>query len=207
MEVLLKQIRYALYLIFHPFQGFWDIKKEGKGSIRAASAILFFFILSQVIKRQYTAYLYNPSDPLTLNIFTEVLQLVVFYFLWNIANWCLTTLMDGEGTFKEICIATAYALTPMILLDIPLAALSNAFTSREAAIYLFVSNLALLWTGFLILCSVLVTHQYSLFKTIVTSILIFVVIGIIIFIGLLFFNLIQQMMGFALNLVKEFQYR
>ena len=30
-------INYAFYVLFHPFDGFWDLKHEKKGTIRAAA--------------------------------------------------------------------------------------------------------------------------------------------------------------------------
>lgn len=39
--------------------------------------------------------------------------------LWVLANWCLTTLFDGEGTLKDVYIATCYALTPLPLFGHP----------------------------------------------------------------------------------------
>ncbi len=45
----------------------------------------------------------------------RVLPTVVLFIIWCIANWCLTTLMDGKGKFNHIYMATAYAFTPYVL--------------------------------------------------------------------------------------------
>ena len=37
-----ESLRYALYVMTHPFDGFWDLTHEKRGSIAAANTILIF---------------------------------------------------------------------------------------------------------------------------------------------------------------------
>ena len=39
--------------------------------------------------------------------------------------------MDGKGTLKEIYIASAYALTPIVLINVPMTIVSNYLTLNE----------------------------------------------------------------------------
>ncbi|MGO4843943.1 hypothetical protein AB4144_67850, partial [Rhizobiaceae sp. 2RAB30] len=41
------------------------------------------------------------------------------FILFCVANWSLTTLMDGEGKFLEIITAVGYSLLPFIILYLP----------------------------------------------------------------------------------------
>lgn len=207
MMHVLKELGYSFHLIFHPFDGFWDLKHEKRGSARASAIILILLTIVYIFRRQLTGFIFNANDPLDLNIFVEIFSVFAPYFLWCIANWCLTTLMDGEGSFKDICIATAYALAPLILINVPLIIMSNIITTEEQTFYTFFSSLSVFWAGGLIFLGTLVTHQYSVKKTILTSILSIVGMGVIIFITLIFFNLIQQMLGFAISLYKEIVFR
>ena len=50
-------------------------------------------------------------------------------------------------------------------------------------------------------------HQFSAGKTIATFILTAIVMGVMIFLGLLFFSLIQQMVAFVDTIYKEIMYR
>ena len=59
--VLLKQLRYSLYLIFHPFDGFWDLKHERRGSRKAATVILLILVINSILKTQFTGFLYNSD--------------------------------------------------------------------------------------------------------------------------------------------------
>src|SRR5699024_5477222 len=127
--------------------------------------------------------------------------------IWCVANWSITTLMDGEGKFKEIIIATAYALVPMIIIYVITTIMSQFITREEAAFYFFLDSFALMWFIFLLFVGIMTIHQYTVAKTIATFFLSFVVMGIIIFLGLLSFSLIQQIYAFVETIFREIAYR
>ncbi len=205
---LVKELKYSFHIMFHPFDGFWDMKHEHRGSKRAAYVLLALLVVTFVIKTQFTGYLYNPAyDGVSLNVFNEFIKVVGTFFLWCVANWSLTTLMDGEGSFGDIVMASAYALTPMILIHIPLAFVSNVMTAEYAAFYTMLNTLAIGWSAMLMICSVIVIHQYSLTRTFFTCLLIIVAMMIIVFLLLLFFQLFSQLLGFAVNLYWEISLR
>ena len=115
--------------------------------------------------------------------------------------------MDGKGTFGNIYVSTCYSLFPMILIYLPLTLISNFFTLDEAAFYAFFGGLALGWVLVLIFFGTLTIHDYSLGKNIVTVLFAIVGMMIIIFLGVLFFNLIQKIVAFIANLITEITYR
>ena len=41
-----EEMLYICHLVFHPFDGFWDLKHERRGSVRAASTILGVTIIA-----------------------------------------------------------------------------------------------------------------------------------------------------------------
>lgn len=59
---LLKELKYSLYIMIHPFDGFYDLKFEKRGSMKSAGILYLLFVLSVIIKRQLTGYLFNPND-------------------------------------------------------------------------------------------------------------------------------------------------
>jgi len=200
-------IRTAWGTIFHPFNGFWDVKYEKKGKVSLALLILVILCILYILKQQLSGFIFNPSVNLEVNSLDEVKFIFLPFLLWCIANWSLTTLMDGEGKFKEIVIATAYALIPLVLVQIPLIVLSNIFTIQEASFYSLIESIAFIWVGWLIFVGMQTVHQYSVSKTIVTMLLTMVVIGIFLFLGLLFFSLLQQMISFGATIYKEIIFR
>ncbi len=208
MAELWKQLRYSTHVMFHPFDGFWDLKHEHRGSVKAAMVLLAMLVLNSIIKTQFTGFLYNPYyDGVSLNVFSELTSVVGTFFLWCISNWSLTTLMDGEGRFSDIVMVSAYALVPMFLIGIPLSFLSNVMPLDYAAFYNIISSFTYIWAGFLMLAGLMVVHQYTLGKTLLSAILIIVGMAVIVFLGLLFFNLISQLVGFVVELYWEISLR
>jgi len=203
----LKSMSYSFHLIFHPFDGFWDLKHEKKGSLKAAIAIIALLCLTFTLRRQFTGFLFNFNDLNELNVLSEALAVILPFFLWCVSNWCLTSLMEGEGSFKDIVITSAFALTPLIIVNIPLIVISNMITSQEGAFYRFFDVLAVLWSGGLLILGTMVVHQYTLTRTLLTSAFIVVGMGLIIFITLLFFSMLQQMISFVYTVYLEISLR
>nr|WP_144922151.1 Yip1 family protein [Paenibacillus bovis] len=207
MNTYLNKLHYSLYVIFHPFDGFWDLKREKRGSLGAALTIMFSLILVYILQRQYTAFLFNLNNLNELNIVLEIVSVLLPFLLWCIANWCLTTLADGEGTFKDIVIATSYALTPLIIINTPLILLSYLINLEEGAFYYFFASISILWSAGLLVLGTMVTHDYSLKKTLLTVLGILISMAVMIFLGLLFTSVIQQIIGFFYVIYKEIVFK
>jgi hypothetical protein len=128
---------------------------------------------------------------------------VLIFLLWCVSNWCITTLVDGEGSLQDIIITTAYALTPLILINIPLILLSNVMVLDEAAFYTLFDTISMVWFGFLLLIGILTVHQFSMGKTIVTIGIALLGMVVIVFIVVLLFALIQQFINFGILFFRE----
>ncbi|MCL2403976.1 MAG: YIP1 family protein [Defluviitaleaceae bacterium] len=205
--MLVKELRYSLHVIFRPIDGFWDLKHEKRGSFKAAMIILAAALITFVIIERYTGFLFNPVNLLYVNIFREIVTFLTIFVLFVVSNWCLTTLMDGKGTMADIAMATAYALTPFILINLPLVAFSNVITLQESAFYYMFLTIGVLWTAGLIILGTMVTHEYTMSKTLLTLFFIIVGMMIMVFLGLLFFSVIQRIVGLIYVLYKEITFR
>lgn len=200
-------LKYAFHVIFHPVDGFWDLKREKKGSLSAAFTIVLLTILTLTLEKQKTGFLFNTYRLEYINVVVDIMTVMLLYVLWSVSGWCLTSLMDGEGTFRDILIATGYAFFPIPLIRLPLILVSHVLTQSEGEFYTIFGTFCYIWVGFLIFMGTLVTHQYSVKKTILTCLLTAVGMGIILFIGLLFFNVIQQMLTFVTTIYREIRFR
>ena len=201
-----REIKYGLHVIFHPFDGFWDLKKEHRGSLAAALTFVVIVIMLMTFEKQTTGFLFNTVRLKDVNVVVDVLTVTMIYVLWCVANWCLTSLMDGEGNMKDIFIAMGYALIPLILVRIPMIILSLGITAEEGTFYYVLDVFSYIWTGILVFFGTMITHQYSFKKTVLTCICTVIGMGIIMFIGLLFFNVIQQMITFFTTIYKELRF-
>ena len=201
-----QEIAYGFHVIFHPFDGFWDLKHEKRGSVRGA----IFFIVLAIATFYYQAigqgYLLDPYASLA-SVWAQVFGVLVPLFLFVLANWCLTTLFEGEGSFKDIFVAAGYCLLPIPLLVIPTTIYSNFCISTETDIIGFISTFAFIWLGLLLFFGTMVTHDYSMGKNIITVIGTVVGMVFIMFLAVLFTTLVGKIVGLVTNIVDEIQYR
>lgn len=204
---LIKSLKFSFYVMFHPFDGFWELKAEKKGSVKAALIILLLLSISFFCSKYMVSFLFGGDLPRAYNFYNEIISVILPFVLWCIANWCLTTLMDGEGSFRDIVIATAYALVPIILYRFMLVIFSYFITMDEASFMNFFYNLTLFWSLGLLILGTMVTHQYTMGKNLITMIFTLVGMGLMIFIGLLFFSLLQQMIQFVVSIWNELNLR
>lgn len=201
-----QELIYGFYVIFHPFDGFYDIKHEHRGSVRASFVFIAITVLTFFYQGVGQGYVLNPTGSVT-TIWSQLLSVCVPILLFVLANWCLTTLFDGEGSFKDIFVATSYSLLPLPLLIIPSTLVSNWVTNSEASIITFISTLAFIWVGILIVFGTMTTHDYSMFKNICIILFTIVAMACIVFIVLLFSMLLSKLVSLITNLITEIQFR
>ncbi|MFS0868563.1 Yip1 family protein [Paenibacillus xylanilyticus] len=198
-------IQYPLHLIFHPFDGYWELKYERnqKTTLMIAWIILAVLMLTTILQAQYSGFLVNFNNPKRLNSLMEMVYVIVPVLFWCTANWSLTTLMDGEGKFSEIFMSTCFALVPLILIQFPWIWLSLIISSQETAFYYFFNMAATAWTVYLLFVGNMTVHQYSPAKTVLTMLLTLVAMAFMAFLCLLFFSLVQQIVSFAATIYQE----
>ncbi len=197
-----EELLYAFHLILHPFDGFWDLKHEKRGSVRASLTIMLITIAAFFYQAIGQGYSFNPrGDYSTVAI--QVIAVAVPVILWCVGNWCLTTLFDGEGSFKDIIVATGYALTPLPLFVIVSTILTNVMTSSEGSMVSLIVTLGYVWVGILLFFGMLVTHDYSINKNVATVLGTIVAMAIIIFVIVLFSSLVVKMVTFIFAIFSE----
>lgn len=197
---------YAFHIIFHPFDGFWDMKHEKRGNMAAALSIVALTVVSFIYKSSGTAYIFNP-DSKGISYIAEAIGVILPYVLWCIANWCLTTLFEGEGSMKDIFMATGYAMLPIPIMIIPATAITNVLLFEEASIVTLINSIGFVWAGFLIFFAMSVIHDYPIGKNVITCIGTIVGMAIIIFLGVLFSGLVAKIVSFVYNIYVELSYR
>ena len=159
--------------------------------------VLAFFY--QAIGQGYT---FNPRGDYS-TIFMQLVAVIVPLLLWCVANWCLTTLFDGEGSFKDIFIATGYACAPLPLFVIISTILTNLMTQSEGQIVSLLVTFGYVWVGILLFFGMSVTHDYSINKNVLTVLGTIVAMAVIMFVVILFSSLMAKMVTFLISLVGE----
>lgn len=203
----MQEFGYAFHVIFHPFDGFWELKRSKRGSARAATVILALATVSMLFRGIGLGYIYTGKPENDFNLGVNLIVIIGVVAIWCISNWCLTSLMYGEGGLKDIYIASCYSLLPLVFFTIPATVLSNYITQNELMFVNFLFTIGYLWVGLLLFVAVLSTHDYQLGTNVITVTLTIVGMIIIVFLMLLFVNLIGQMFSMFANIYKEITFR
>ena len=204
---LLGDLMHAKAVITSPSNGFYDVRWSGKGSWLAAVVIVLLAFATKLFTLYYTNLVFMSVDRNRINLTYEALTFILPWLIWVIANYLVSALKEGEGHFRDVFIASSYALVPYILIMIPLTIISNVMTNYEATVYHFFHNVALLWCGLLFFIMVYTVHNYEVLEAIpncVLSVIMMVVLGAI---GGLVIGMTFNVADFAVGLYKEVIFR
>ena len=200
-------MKYAKYVLFHPFDGFWDLTHEKRGTLAAATTYLALFLITRVVQLLFTNFQFINAPLQYINIFEQAASLLLPFLILCLANWSMTTLFDGKGRFSDIYIAMCYALVPYTLIQLPMVFVSNFISFDEAAFYNVLISFSNIWCVFLVFIGLMQVHDYSPSKTLVFLVVTGVGALIIIFLLLVFFSLLGDAASYFISLYREIAFR
>ncbi|MBQ8072321.1 MAG: YIP1 family protein [Clostridia bacterium] len=206
-ERYFRSLRYGLHVITHPFDGFWDLIHEKRGTMAAAHTFLLLFLITRVLKLMLTSFQFINVPIQYINVFEQMGSLAFPFIILCLANWAMTTLFDGKGRFRDIYMAMCYALVPYILIQLPLILMSNILTYEEGSFYQVLMTFSIIWCVFLVFTGLMEVHDYGPGKTIIF--LFVTVIGalVIIFLLLTFFSLLSDAASYFISMYREIVFR
>jgi len=183
------------------------MKAMRKGSFVCVFLNIVIFWTSFSLLKQYVGFPFMMQDIRAMNSLMDFLVLAAVFFLFCVANWSITSLMNGEGRFKDIVFTAGYAMTPLNLFFIPATLLSRVLVDQEAAFYLIFIYAGIIWFLFLLFTGILTVHNYTLMKTVLTILMTVVSAFIILFLALLFVTVLSQIAGVLNSVYVEISYR
>jgi len=204
---VLQTLKYSLYVITHPLDGFWDLTHEKRGSVAAANIIIALAILTNIWRLRFTSFQFIRVYWEHVNVFEQILGMLLPIIIGCIANWSLSTLFDGKGTFKDIYMACGYALTPYVLIQLPMIFISNIIAYDEGAFYTYIIRFSAIWCGMLFMSAMMMVHDFSLGKALLVMAATLVGVMVIVFLLLLLFSLISDAVAYFVSLYKEIVFR
>ena len=191
----------------HPFEGFEDLRWKKAYNMKVSIVIVALFFIISVCEQLMTGFLFNTHYVKIFNIVPIVIQTIVLFITWVIGNWALCTLFDGEGTMKNICVNTAYALVPMLIGKVINIVLSNCLLRTESAFITFVTYLSIVWSVILLISGMKTVHQYTIPKTLLFMFITIFAMVVIIILLVLLVSLFQQVYVFVYSIYTELLYR
>ena len=195
------------HAVTHPFEGFEDMRWKKSGSLKVAFLIVFLLFLATIADGRLYGFQFGVSYDKTFNIIPYIVKSIVLFAAWVVGNWSICTLLDGEGTMKNICIYSAYALVPYIAQVFITVILSHFLIQDEVVFIQAIRILGTGWTAILLFSAIKSVHQYSFGKTVFAIVLTIAAMLVMLFLLVLFMSLVQQVYIFLSTIYTEISYR
>ncbi len=203
----LTEKQWVKHAVFHPFEGFEDMRWKKSGSLKISFVIVALFFAGTVIQdRLYGFHFWNSYDRI-FNIVPYIVKSIILFAAWVIGNWSVCTLLDGEGTLRRICIYSSYSLVPYVASMYITTVMSHLLITDEGVFITCIHWAGLIWSGVLLFSAVKTVHQYSFLKTAAAVLLTLAAILIMMFLLVLVMSLFQKVGLFIYSIYTELQYR
>lgn len=203
----LSPVRWVAHILRHPVDGFEDMRWKKSGSLKIAFFIVFMLFLANIAnERLYGFNHYTPYDRV-FNIAPYIIKSFVMFGAWTLGNWSVCSLLDGEGTMKNICIFSSYALVPYVSQMFINTLLSHFLIRDEYVFMAIIRTIGIVWSAVLLFSAIRSVHQYSAAKTIAAIALTIGAMAIMLALLVLFLSLIQHVLIFFSTLFTEISYR
>lgn len=194
---------FPLYTLFHPADGFQQLKPRKIGSWRVAGILMVALFFVFTLQFFATGFIFNLNRLSEYSLPIMLLKTVGIAFLFIISNWAVCTLFNGNGNLKEIACVTTYSLLPLISAMLINVVASNFLTDSEGAIMDIILVVGILWSVLLLLSGLAAIHEYTMTQSLFSVIATVLGMAIIVFLLIMFFSLMQQTISFFQSIFDE----
>ena len=198
---IFKELAHAKKILTSPADAYYDIRFHHKASVRSASIMYVGLFASFVISAMATGFIFTWDTGLDILPLAGAFAGVVALFV--AINFLVATVNEGEGSFANVYIGTAYAATPFILLAVPITLLSQVLTLSEAFVYQFLFQIAIGWSLLLQCIMIKEIHDYEL-RDVVKNIFLTIFAGaVLVLVVFILYLLLMQVAEFIQGVVME----
>ena len=199
----INQFLYMFHFIKNPFDACYGVKVEKRSSFLSAWLVLGLIFIIYVLGLVYTGFPFNNVILEETILLKEAMKIIIPILIFIVANYLMSSLMEGEGTFKTTFINIIGSLMPIVIIYPIVILLSNVLTLNEGFLYYFGLFVMLAWSLFLLYFNIKDTHNYSVSQTFVNIFMSIVFMIIIIIVLLMVYLMITQVTNFVTDLLKE----
>lgn len=203
----IRQFSWCFMMLRNPYDCCYGIKREKRASCWSAVAVLLVFFVWFVVNKYFSGFLFRAVPEGYYELLNDFFTVFGVFLMLVICCYLVCTIQEGEATFKDIFIGSAYALAPMLFAMPIQLIMTNVLTFNEEFFITVVQVVAYGWTGILIVLMLMYLNDYSFWQTI--KIIIMTLFTVLIAAALIFvvYVLISQLVDFIVSIYGEVVYR
>lgn len=201
------ELTHIFSMITHPIDTYYEIKCSRKGNVLSATVIYLLFFIIFVFDILLRGYLFSSLTIKDIPVFSVPLMFFIPLALWIFGNNMVSSINEGEGTFKSIYISSAYMFAPYIVLTPIAVLLTYVLSLNEAFIVTLIWTVGIIWTAVLVILNIMEIHNYSFGQAIKNLLLIaFFMIMAVVAIAIIYL-IWTQVFGYLEDVFGEAKYR
>jgi sugar lactone lactonase YvrE len=189
----------------HPIDGVYRLKFLNEFKLRYTWFLILILLIMTIIFFDVRSFIFTPImyELIEINYVSIVTGISLLLFLFVIANTLVSSIMEGEGSLKNIFKVSVLSTTPFIFYGIFLAIITNVLTLNESFIYSTAVNIIIVWMIVNLFISLMELHNFGIVKTLknvfITLAIMLIIVVIIFVVGLLLF----EEVSFVIDLMME----
>ncbi len=167
----MKALKLCVLMLYHPITaGEYIIQNRGDRRFKtmgwiAVACMMALMLGVKLLSIYFTHFPLSTVDVRKANLLLECGKLFVPVLTWILASYLMTTILDGATQISEAMLYNCLALTPYVLLSIPITLLSRILDLNQSGLYSFLTAAVTVWVVLLMLIGLKHMNDYTVGKT------------------------------------------
>ncbi len=187
----------------HPFDAYYDMREYNCGSVAGATFIYALTFVVFMLYQTSKGFIYQLVRLEDIDISALAGGYFIIIAAFIVFNWLVSSINDGDGTFKQLYKLPAYALAPALFAMAVNLGLSYVVTGNEAFLLSIVEYVGYIWSAAVLFSGLMVIHDYTFKETIKSIALtaLFMLLAVVVLVMVII--MIERLYQFLGTLVEE----
>lgn len=200
---VLKDFAYAAKTPMHPMNNYYEIRKNRQGSVLGATVIYVVFFVLFMAYQTSKGFVYQLQKVEDMDIGSIVIGFLLMLGLSIICNYLVTSINDGDGTFRQIYMIPAYGLLPAMISLLTVTVVSYGMTETEAFLLTIIMLIGVVWSAITIFVGLQTVHDYTFGETVKSVIITIVFMVILAIVAIILSIMWDSLYSFIKSFGKE----
>ncbi|MBO5200474.1 MAG: hypothetical protein J6B93_04255 [Clostridia bacterium] len=194
-------------VIRHPIDGFYAIRREGKGHIPTA---LVLYVIEYLLFIGYFmasgfALIGNTAQETSILLLSMLFWVPVALFVGS--NYLVSSVGEGEARFRDVLVATPYVLSPFAVTMPFIILISHIITGNELRLLQLALTAMLFWVVAYLFIATREIHAFETGPAIANLLITVFLMAVVVLAVSLVYMFCDQLVSMVISVIKEVNYR